>query len=1124
MGTVLLNGDGLDQEVRKARTPELQTTGLLEEDRWRLLNRLREMAGGIRYYNQENCPDGYWSELWAMQPVFLLAEIQDFDTEKWEEKFSKQHTSGRQQLYTDFIRKKLEDWRKRWEATGWKKSLEDVVCLKEENTRKENALGWESTLQRVLEDNQEDQSVAFYGMLSVVKSLQQQCDVVLEELLSRGNLDPAFAVGVVFLQNYSEVVKRFNQRWEMLPAFYYERILQEKCRPVSPERVWLSLQKGEGEENIRVEAGTRLLGITGEQRCLYQTRQPIAVTALQLAKLMTVFAEEDEERFPAARLGFVTAVKEKEISVAGDLPASLFAGKGVRTATLGMVIESPMLVLREGFREVVAEFYMMPESIVYFEALLAQTAIGGKTAEECLNKILKDAFLLKISVTEGWKQVYGHLRYDREKACFVSIFRMQESFPATEKCEETVHGVCTTFPALQMLVNPEAWLFACAWVQQMQIRKIRLQVSVKGARRLKVHNKLGEQDISIPFYPFGVQVEKGAWMAVGNYEMALKPVYAVSAKLKWSQLPVCEQGLWEYYKEYGENIDNSSFVVRTEWLSGKRWKMGEIQTLFQAVSPHSCLQEESRIALVASGEISVPHLKETDYEYGKVPAGFMRIVLESPEMGFGDRLYRELFANTMIYNSRHKNILPLPKEPIVPVIEELELDYTAADEFYTEDLSKSVCRLYYIRPMIGSQIQPVSAAKSVPWIAGTQDKAMLLLGFRGAGGLMRIRFFVDFEPEEAGLENKGKFDAWRKEEEREMSWKVLESGQWVPLRASAVLEDTTACFTENGIVELDLPEQVNEKYLDDEGILWVAATWNKKVPEKLAVRGFYTNAVEVEAVDAKGGTVLSQTIWRVENHLPGVVELSSIAVSCQGQEAEQPAERNLRMAYQISHRNRAVLPRDFERMVLMKFPSIGKVKCFPWKTEAHPAIILVVIAAGTEKRCPLCSKETLRHITDYLKPLLNPFANLKVINPVYEEMIVRCRVELAEEFAAGDTLQRLQEELDACIAPWLRKKEMPILNYVFSLQALRDVLIADAGVVSLSGLSVLHVTCQGKKKYSLKEYTAGETAEILIRPSAPWCIGIPARHHQMVWAGKETWLEQAGVGELEIGDTFIINE
>lgn len=1120
--------DGLSRKRYEERKKICRCFDMLESDFPAIMSRCVEMMRRVRFFNSSNEAEGVLYDLFRFQPLIVLSEIWQMDIDALEFKFRLQYECGGEESVSmlDRLVNKLEEWSKRLAYCRELRLTADLRTHPEVS----KALKGKAVVKK-----------EYYSLLEGVRKLQKNYRVYLQEIESSGKNDPALAVLKVFVQNYGEIAANFNDRWKEFPLFYLERVLHAAYRKPSSDSTWLVLKKGIGTGDVTVAKNTAFIAGKNADNTLfcYRSNEDISVVSLELERLCSYLLERDTGRFPAARLGYVTAILHREIHLHDrERPQELFGGKNSRLEPVGLLIESPMLLLREGCRNVFVTFRLTGESVVFFKALVEDVAAGqGGENHEVVYKLLNDAFYLEISTDEGWTVVPDYVLSYEAEDCLRLVFRLQEDFPSTALCYSGMHGMETGNPALRILMNRDAWLFPYSWAGQVEFDRVTLRTEVYGITGLQLYNAGGELDTSVPVFPFGVQPEKGAWFVFGNYEMASKSLKEVELISQWQQLPDHPEGFYGYYQGYRAGIDNLSFRVRLEWLAGKKWQAesGNPPCLFTPADGslllrNAPLPEYTRLSCRITGNFPPVATGEEAYIYGRSRSGFIKVVLEEPEIGFGHAAYRQLFTEVMIQNSRRKHPLPLPALPVSPMVDRWELNYVAEETVcLAVGQAESGTKLFHICPMTAGNLLPVAMDHPVALAEGPRDSGNLLLGFRGALGYEQVRLFVDVAPlrkeidsRDSGEENSpGGGGRWYMNTGR--GWEILPAG--------AVMRDSTDFFMNTGLIEILLPAPVAPGQLDEEGLFWLCAAFPAAYINRPPVRGIYLNAVQVIS-DTKGleehpealAGLPAGTISASEENLPGIVEIEQIVNGRGGRPGGDAGELRLRLSDRIAHRNRALLPTDYERLVLQHFPQVVKVKCLPGldtKGKGRPGVVTLVVVPRPEgEGWPLATHLLLTEIESCLQALTGEFTTVDAVNPVYEEMTVRCRVTLMPGVPLGEVTRRLEKRLNENIVPWKSTGGIPVFGYRFSLQALQNAVMEDEGVALLQGLSVLHITESGEREYRLDEYNIQESGEVMIRASQPWCVAVPAKRHFIELCGE--WQERAGVGKLEIGKTLVV--
>lgn len=1121
---VLWETDGTDRRQWERRREVAGRLAVLEEDEGVLMGRAMDLAAGVRYFNLRNKPEGYWRELFRYQPLAVLSEIGRLDTGRLEADFLEGYRRKKEEgmRVAERIRGWLDDWELRMVYYPHLSLSKDLSSRVRFGVGKEGNAVWRRR--------------TFYGLLETIRGLQVGYGRYLEEIRACGENDSALALLDVFLRNYGEIARRFNRRWDDWPSFYFRSVLHAACRGIVPDRTWLTFEKVPGSGRVTVEAGTAFrAGLNRDgSPVFYRTVERIGVEEMRLERICSFFPERDGERYPAARLGFVTSVWRNGLSAETEGGARLlFGGETKERPLMGLLVESPMWVAGEGKRMLTVAFGLTGEGKEFFCRLLDRLAEGGNRERSRWGaKVLKDAFLLDMTTEEGWGRVESYAATFGEDGFIMLTFCLDRDFPPVVRARREVHGWETSWPVLRISMNPGAWLFPYSWMTGVECERVRLRAEVQGLTALKMYGNIGEMDVSVPFYPFGVQPERGAQLVFGSYEMALKPLLWVKLICKWLQLPGGSEGVYGHYREYGEGVDNRSFRVRTEWLDNRNWKpdSGQGKYLFAPADGSSLpavgsLPEQSGVCWEPAGGMPVMREEEERYEYGRTDGGFFRMVLDSPGMGFGHAAYHRLFAEVTMENAHRKHPLPLPALPVSPLMESPEVCYEAAEEVcFVAGQCPGETRLFYMEPMGFPASEPVTADRPFRLAKGFGESGGVLFGFTHAEGCDRVRFYAEVVAVE---------DEERESEEMMPLWYVREGRAWVKLPVEAMVRDTTEGFTVSGLVELLLPCRVTEDWLDEEGILWLWVQLNADVMKKTKVGSFYMNVAEV-VLDAEtvaertewSGLLPAGTIVEAAERIPGVGAIRQVVDSKGGRRKEREEDMRLRMIHRIRHRNRAVTPVDYEDLVLERFPQVAKVKCLPGldsKGLNRPGLVTVVVIPQTEEvYFPLCTRELLAEIGHFLQSSAGSFARVEAVNPLYEEMTVRCTVGRMKGWSVAEMMLRLREKVDGLIAPWRGGQGLPVFGYGFTLQELKNLILEDKGVGMLYGLSVLQVCREGKRLFRLNEYGRETGDNGRIGASCAWGIPVPAAEHVIRTEQDGAWREEAGIGDVGIGKTWIV--
>ena len=119
--------------------------------------------------------------------------------------------------------------------------------------------------------------------------------------------------------------------------------------------------------------------------------------------------------------------------------------------------------------------------------------------------------------------------------------------------------------------------------------------------------------------------------------------------------------------------------------------------------------------------------------------------------------------------------------------------------------------------------------------------------------------------------------------------------------------------------------------------------------------------------------------WAPVHALPGIGKVRQICKAFGGRTRESESARNVRIGERLRHKGRALLPRDYEQLILEQFPEIYKVKCFNSVSSKDisisPGHVLIVVVPNSEtvtsKDCShsMINAQQLNQIRDYVENL-----------------------------------------------------------------------------------------------------------------------------------------------------------
>lgn len=1009
--------------------------------------------------------------LWENHVLTVLADIHRKKLSGYGESFADAQGTAEATLCAKKLKRDINGWHRRLEAyidLNWKLGCTGSVAV-------ETARKLANLLKGALPNGNVAKKKDYYRMLRTVTAIQDNIGIYLQQAEDSGDIDPALSLLIVYLKNYGSIAEAFNRRLATLPELYRKDILHAAPQEAVQDNVYVIITPTEGIGGFTLpkdEPFPAGQNATGEE-LIYWTEKKEYISPMQCVEADALYG------FSNPSCGGALELYKQTIKLQNTTDAqTLFAhGEELR---IGWQLESPMLVLNEGERNI----------SIYFH-LTADSSIPNNTK----------GFVLQLSGAEGWMEQTSECYIESGRLCF--SFSLPYDAVAPASCMEEVHGTITEYPAIRILTDNANCPYK--WAQQLIFDSVEIKTEVNGIRNFSFYNDQGEVDTTQPLHPFGIQAECGACFLFGNEEMSLKNLQEVRLKGIWKKLSETEEGFNKMYKEYGTDAD--AFKVSTEYQKGGRWKKcGDEQKLFSFNENGDLNPAEIVFSFTVQPQSISSDETAAPYEYSRDKDGFFRITLESPSIGFGTKAYRTLFSETMVHNSgcKEKKRKDLPSEPVIPVMADVELSYIATEETTLSDMERSFIRLSRITALSRQESFPIDKGEKQPFLPSVPAENLLYFGLLHALGEQNLRLYLDMVlPQE-----KIPFYDLQPGRQVTLAWEYWSGNEWHPIAIESVLAEETLGLTQSGFIEIKLPEKINGNHMDKQGRAWIRAAVTGDLSSCLAVRGIRTNCIRLISQNGDGTSLPAGTIQGIKEPDERIESVTQPLSGFGGKPAETATEVAVRQSSRISNRHRALMIKDYEHLVLEFFPEVDKIQCIPIpQNKGASKICLVVFSRAEDSRYFLSPAWKLAEIQQLVRQYTSPFASLRVMNPVYERVNVHCKAILWDSVPdKGKAVRQLVVLAQNYIAPWYRKEEIPMLRQRYSYKELHARMVNHEDLMRLVTLEV-----NGKSLPSIDV----DTVDFTFEGKHPWSVLLPIIKIELLSLHD-------GIEKAEIGSNFII--
>lgn len=1027
---------------------------------------------------------------------------------------------------------------------------------------------------------------SFQAFFETLLYLKLKAPEYLEQSLRSDTHYPEVALFLAFLKLFQHAQGNINNITRRHLDFYYTTVLNQERKPAVKDKVYLKFLLYQTADISEIKSGTGFHA--GEDNkgneVKYFTDSPILVNKARIDKLRTIHigrkhfnVQGQEKTYLKEILASDIDAKELARKPGDNRPKTLFAtfgepqdGKGshektMHDAAIGFAVSSPVLFLKEGHREIFVKLEFSSDSFKSLQQKLNDLAFVEKNSrKEIFIKCFMEAFDIKFTAPEGWYTIDNYVVSEDETTSSLIIrFDVNESEPSIVKFDPEVHEgkLSGISPVVRFSLSHDSFIFPYSLLNDLILEEVEITVNVSNLKELVLFSNIGQLSPDNPFYPFGPMPNPGSYLLIGSNEAFRKNLDKLNVNIEWFDLPRSASGFFGHYQKYGINIDNASFEARLSILEGGRWKpvRGEQQKikLFRSEGEPAVDRPKSKAALDAQTlirNIDVSKLSQApDYEgINKVltytnttQRGFVKVELANPEFGFAHSVYPGVLSETAMKNSRvsflnlkGKKTEKLPDPPYTPQIKDISLDYSSTAVISLKDRSRRVQEadpfrgsIFHIHPFGEELVYPDNSSQQTFLLPDYRFEGSLLLGFTNINPPQTVTMLFEM------------FDDYTISSEEDppvIEWSFLANNKWLPLKPSRILRDDTNGFIKTGIIEIDLPYEINRNNsIMDASLFWVRASAVRNIDVTSKTVSVYTQVVTA-TLDPNYDTDSKHlhqplppfSVQRSVENIEGIESVIQPLPSFNGFPHEPEERFFTSVSERLRHKGRAIMPWDFERMILEEFPAVQKVACLPTMTSENldaPGSVLIVVSPKENQQIqvtePMASSELLYQVKTFIAGMMSPFLKLEVRNPAYERIKIICGVKFKDGYNYGFFLQKLNEELKKYLTKGNEKGSTTMnlggkVNTSDILSFMRTLPYVDF----ITRFSMVQAARDFSGNWVLIDTAREGDSKSFLQATKPWSILVPSAEHQIMVLNEklEERSLQAGIDSLELGSDFII--
>jgi hypothetical protein len=830
------------------------------------------------------------------------------------------------------------------------------------------------------------------------------------------------------------------------------------------------------------------------------------------------------------------------------------------TAMLGWAVSSPLLSLSQGLRTITltlgfqaAQF--KPDKI---KAILEQDS---------------GPFLMQFSTVKGWmgrkvkartdswdyQTLTGSIAPESKSLKAIQwVVAFDETIPSVTNLPAEAASIDAPWPLVRLLLqavwetdadgNNGKFLTPYPVFQSLVLERVSLKVEVSGLKDFKAQNDDTTLNPGKPFEPFGSHPAAGSKLYLGHSELSVKRLDTLDLELQWMGVPAA---LSDYYNNYTYPVVTTDAQVNTKTNSFANNAAFKATLRLVDQNTEILLTDTGGAALFETGDASKAHTVNigdvpAKIETGKASYAYMRdleassgddikswrryfsLELQSPDFQHGAypalAMAKSVELAAAIANKAtiDPNLFKV-NPPYTPKLKSLSLGYSSSEEIVLADYQTGTGaeRVYHQMPFGYAEYQSGGKKAAYRFLPPCDWEGELYIGLSGVQPPQNLAMLMQMAEGSANPDL----------EPGAVEWSYLSGNQWLSLLDGLILADTTLGLLESGIIEFQLPESAPNTLLPP-ALYWLRAAMAKDCDSVCDTVALHTQAVAASfedqgnAADHLAQPLPVNAIAKPVEPIANILALHQPYTSFGGRQREQAAEFRVRVSERLRHKQRALTPWDYERLVLDQFPQIYKVKCLPLSQPAHPddlGRVDVIVIPDIRNRFPFNPFEPkapaglVKEIAAFLEKTMPPFASVKVRNARFVQVEARLAVRFMPGVDLGYYKLQLNEDINRFLSPWAydASKDIVIGGNIYANAIINFIERLD--YVDYLGRFKLFSSANNGIDFSPASEAQGSVG-YRVEAGGPDCVLVAARQHYIDLITEPQFLNQnfTGINYMKI--------
>lgn len=980
---------------------------------------------------------------------------------------------------------------------------------------------------------------------------------------------------IAFVNLYKVLQNDINKLSTKHLELYYKHILQQKKELKNPGKLFVTALIESNTQEVFIPKGSSLIAgqYSDGSDIIFNTDYDVILNSVQISELKTNFLSRNQIYDYNSSFNLVTGYFSKthcssidEVQSFNDNNQTfstfgeeqLFKSKKEITmepGEIGFAISSPVFVLDVSNRTINFDLQFTSDSIKYISNIIIDISNrSGLSEEEIFSKIFSTAFKISFTTEQGWHSVKKYsVKYpDDWTTGVIGIeITLDKRYPAISSYQEDNHKrkFNTRHPVFEWILNDGDFYYPYSFLSGMELKKIDINVKVSKLKNLTIYNSTGYIDTESEFELFGPTPKIGTSIQFGAAELFCKKIDTLSFEWDYTNLPAEYKNLEEYFKSYKRGLTDKDFKFNLSALSDftySRPGSENIELSMFNLDDDQKINKSLKISGVNLNPLKIkPNylFRNTDYEIAvkDIETGFFRLELKEPIEAFGFEIYSKIYTEIMqsaasekLKDKKSEIQIDPPNEAFSPMVSDLSVSYQSKTSIFLshdnalENDTEEANKLYHVSPYgTESLIEDLAIVNSnlLPFFSYEGE---LIIGLQKVDTAQNLNILFE-------ISKKENTDY---EFARTIEWFYSGYDGWRPLEREFIISDETINLIQTGVFSFSIPKDIsNNSKLFKSDNFYIKACSRSKADQFGLIKSVRTNAFSASEsnVDQNQEFISSLPINSIEEFklpISGVLSLEQPIASSPGFDKETDLSFYKRVSQLLKHKNRLVTSWDYEQYILNKFNWLSKVKCLPHKSKSHEENRINVRLMCLKKiqkiqnvdEVKLTSAEILE-IKNSIKKNISPFVKLEIVNPVFEDLWVKCKVKF-KNLPSGRGIIQLNKDLFEFVCPWLYDSDE---NYEFSSKIKKSDIVnfikKRPYIQYVTGISIIHIRILEDGSRIFYDSALDNSLSNYIHLGSSRSVVVPRSNHQIKIIEEEVYElpEPINYKDLAIDENFIVS-